>query len=240
MSSDEEELKKVFSLKQRNPPWGALNWWGGWQVESWVTQLILRLQGLWQYLCTKTVRHRDRSFFLGGVWALIKATGRTLNQLSHVSEFPTQMPLNNVISLPTFSEDWGLQEQCKWYSIPRAFDTPWVIVVLKMEPLSLWDLEFKTPLISWEVSTVRFCLLISLGALGLGKCREPAWEIPPMTRSCGRDLMSKADQDLRDPLDLLEHLPPNQNLSYYFVPFTNSSDINRGLSPTTFLWKKST
>ena len=169
MSSDEEELKKVFSLKQRNPPWGALNWWGGWQVESWVTQLILRLQGLWQYLCTKTVRHRDRSFFLGGVWALIKATGRTLNQLSHVSEFPTQMPLNNVISLPTFSEDWGLQEQCKWYSIPRAFDTPWVIVVLKMEPLSLWDLEFKTPLISWEVSTVRFCLLISLGALGISK-----------------------------------------------------------------------
>jgi len=29
-------------------------------------------------------------------------------------------------------------------------------------------------------------------------------------------------------------------LSYYFVPFTNSSDINRGLSPTTFLWKMST
>ena len=28
--------------------------------------------------------------------------------------------------------------------------------------------------------------------------------------------------------------------SYYFVPFTNSSDINRGLSPTTFLWRKST
>ena len=71
-------------------------------------------------------------------------------------------------------------------------------------------------------------------------CREPAWEIPPMTRPCGRDLTSKADQDLRDPLDLLEHLPQNQNLSYYFVPFTNSSDVNRGLSLTTFLWKKST
>ena len=28
-----------------------------------------------------------------------------------------------------------------------------------------------------------------------------------------RDLTSKADQDSRDPLDLLEHLPPNQNLS---------------------------
>ena len=29
-------------------------------------------------------------------------------------------------------------------------------------------------------------------------------------------------------------------LSYYFVPFTNSSDINRELSPTIFLWRKST
>ena len=44
-------------------------------------------------------------------------------------------------------------------------------------------------------------------------CREPAREIPPMTRSCGRDLTGKANQDLRDPLDLLEHLPQNQNLS---------------------------
>ena len=39
-------------------------------------------------------------------------------------------------------------------------------------------------------------------------CQEPAQEIPLMTRSCGRDLMSKADQDSRDPLDLLDHLPP--------------------------------
>ena len=46
---------------------------------------------------------------------------------------------------------------------------------------------------------------------------------------------AKADQASRDPLNLLEHLPQNQNLSYYFVPFTNSSDINRGLSQTTFL-----
>ena len=53
---------------------------------------------------------------------------------------------------------------------------------------------------------------------------------------------AKADQASRDPLNLLEHLPQNQNLStvYYIMFFTNSSDINRGLSPTTFLWKKST
>ena len=53
---------------------------------------------------------------------------------------------------------------------------------------------------------------------------------------------AKVDQDSRDSLDLLEHLPGKQNLStvYYIMPFTNSSDINRGLSPTTFLWRKST
>ena len=53
---------------------------------------------------------------------------------------------------------------------------------------------------------------------------------------------AKADQALRDPLNLLEHLPQNHNLStvYYIMPVTNSSDINKGLSPTTFLWKKST
>ena len=66
-------------------------------------------------------------------------------------------------------------------------------------------------------------------------CREPPQEISPMTRSCGRDLMSKADQNSRDPLNLLKHLSQNQNLStvYYIMPFTNSSVINRGLSPTT-------
>ena len=46
-----------------------------------------------------------------------------------------------------------------------------------------------------------------------GNCREPAREIPPMTRSCGRAMTSKADHDSRDPLDLLEPLPQNQNLS---------------------------
>ena len=73
-------------------------------------------------------------------------------------------------------------------------------------------------------------------------CREPPQEIPPMTRSCGRDLTSKADQNSRDALNLFKHLPRNQNLStvYYIISFTNSFVINRGLSPTNFLWKKST
>ena len=41
----------------------------------------------------------------------------------------------------TFCEDWGLQEQCKWYFISRALDTPWVTAALKAEPLSLWRLR---------------------------------------------------------------------------------------------------
>ena len=42
-------------------------------------------------------------------------------------------------------------------------------------------------------------------------CREPAWEIPPMTRSCGESWWGKVSQVSRGPLP--EHLPRNQNLS---------------------------
>ena len=68
-----------------------------------------------------------------------------------------------------------------------------------------------------------FCIL-------KGVCQEPAWRIPPMAKVMRKRLdRQRRDQDSRDPLNLLEHLPPNQNLSYYFMPFINSSDINRGL-----------
>ena len=59
-----------------------------------------------------------------------------------------------------------------------------------------------------------------------------------MTSSYGRDLTGKADQDSRDSLNLLEHLPQTKiclSTVYYVMPFTNSSGINRGLSLTTFL-----
>ena len=59
---------------------------------------------------------------------------------------------------------------------------------------------------------------------------------PTMTKSCRRDLTGKADQGSRDPLDLLSIYPKTRLcLSYYLMPFTNSSNINRGLSPNTFL-----
>ena len=48
------------------------------------------------------------------------------------------------LAFSTFPEDWGLQEQCKWYSIPRDFDTPWITVAWMVKPLSLWRL-FGSP-----------------------------------------------------------------------------------------------
>ena len=51
------------------------------------------------------------------------------------------------------------------------------------------------------------------GEWGRHLCWEPAWEIPPMTRSCRETWQGKASQVLRGPLP--EHLPQNQNLSVY-------------------------
>ena len=50
-------------------------------------------------------------------------------------------------------------------------------------------------------------------SFNISPCQELAREIPSMTRSCGGGLTSNADQESRDPLDLLEHVPQNQNLS---------------------------
>ena len=70
------------------------------------------------------------------------------------------------------------------------------------------------------------------------ECREPAWEFPSMTKVMRRGLICKGKSGLEAP-------PPQTCLSiypktriclfYYFMAFTNSSDINGGLSLTTFL-----
>jgi len=54
---------------------------------------------------------------------------------------------------------------------------------------------------------------------------------------------TKADQDSRDSLDLLKHPPETKiclSAVYYIMPFISSSDINRVLSKTIILWRKST
>ena len=95
------ELKRILFLKWRNPPREAFNWWGGWKAENCITYLILRLQDLWQYLWAKTVYHRD-SPFLWAVWALIKAMGKALNQLSCVSWVSLYRSLLMSLAFSTF------------------------------------------------------------------------------------------------------------------------------------------
>ena len=64
----------------------------------------------------------------------------------------------------------------------------------------------------------------------------------PWQRSCGEDLICKGKSELERPPWTCPSIYPKTKicLFYYFMTFTNFSDINRGLSPTTFLWRKST
>ena len=71
------------------------------------------------------------------------------------------------LSFLTFFENWGPQEQCKWYFISRALDTPWIIAALKAEPLSLWRFSGSPNLgiISWIkifIMTYLACSLLLL------------------------------------------------------------------------------
>ena len=60
------------------------------------------------------------------------------------------------------------------------------------------------------------------------KCWEPAWGIPPVTRSCGRTLMARLIRTQVFPLEFPEHPPPQKNIRTCLL--FHSSDI---------LWKKS-
>ena len=71
-------------------------------------------------------------------------------------------------------------------------------------------------------------------------CQEPAWEFPPMTKVMRRGLICKGESGLKGPPRTCPSIYPKTKicLFYCFTTFTNSSDINRGLSLTTFLCKK--
>ena len=73
-------------------------------------------------------------------------------------------------------------------------------------------------------------------------CWEPPREIPPMTKVMRRGPDRQRWIRPHEIFWICSSIYPKTRicLSYYFVPFTNSSDINRGLPLTTFLWKKST
>ena len=110
--------------------------------------------------------------------------GRTLIQLSCVSWVNLRRWLLIMsLAFSTFPEDWGLQEQCKWYSIPRALDTPWVTAALKEEPLSLWRLPGSPNLgkILW------IKIFITSLACSLGQGKASIHPVKVSTQTCKQE-----------------------------------------------------
>ena len=75
---------------------------------------------------------------------------------------------------------------------------------------------------------------------GPQQCREPARAIPPMTRSCGRELLSKASGLEGVPRPAQVSTPKPESVCLTILCLSSTLLTYRGLSPTTFLWKKST
>ena len=70
-------------------------------------------------------------------------------------------------------------------------------------------------------------------------CQEPAQEIPPMTRSCGRELLSKASGLKGLPRPARASTPKPESVCLSVLRLSPTLLTYRGLSPTTFLWRKS-
>ena len=68
---------------------------------------------------------------------------------------------------------------------------------------------------------------------GMATCREPAWGIPPVTRSCGKSSDGKANHTSGFPSGISWASTPKARicLLYYVMLSTYSSVINRALSP---------
>ena len=75
-------------------------------------------------------------------------------------------------------------------------------------------------------------------------CQEPPQEIPPMTKVMWRRPDRQRHIRARGiPWTCSSTYPETKiclSTVHYIMPFNHSSDISRGLSPTTFLWRKST
>ena len=72
---------------------------------------------------------------------------------------------------------------------------------------------YPVTLLNSLISSSNF-LILSLGFPVYSMLRASTGD-PTHDKVMWRGLTGKADKDSRDPLDLLEHLPPNQNLSIF-------------------------
>ena len=82
-----------------------------------------------------------------------------------------------------------------------------------MRNARLDELQARIKIGGRNINNLRYADDTTLMAEGKEKLPGASTGDPTHDKVMWRDLMSKADQDSRDPLDLLEHLPQNQNLS---------------------------
>ena len=108
---------------------------------------------------------------------------------------------------------------------PSAYAEGPCIVAMVAETEAMWAQHGLLSKVAWLV------LLL---------CREPAREFPPMTKVMRRGSdMQRRIRTQEAPWTCPSIYPKTKIcLFHYFTTFTNSSDINGGLSPTTFLYKK--
>ena len=121
------------------------------------------------------------------------------------------------------------------------FMTPWTAVC--QASLSITNSQSSLRLMSIQSVMPSSHLILCRPLLLLTPippCQEPQWEISLMTKVMWRRPDRQRQIRPRGTPWICSSIYPKTRicLSYYFVSFTNSFDINKGLSPITFFLEK--
>ena len=109
-----------------------------------------------------------------------------------------------------------------------------IISITTLDPIlctMLWNHPRGSSPDNWSVS----CSAKLSRLLEEGRCREPARDIPLVTKVMrkGARHTQRRDRASGVPLDILEHLPPKKPESAYFIALCSHLWLYWGLSPTT-------
>ena len=137
----------------------------------------------------------------------------------------------------------SLKCQCahSWHQCKMLGESPHGVVARKCPPGTPSTKLRNTR--TQEAESYGECPLSYTLRSALEECQEPAHKIPPMTRSRGETRQARRIRTRGTPWTGSSIYPDTKiclSTVYYIMPFTNSFGITRGLSPTTFLWRKST
>ena len=143
----------------------------------------------------------------------------------------------------------------EWVSVNwnRKTHKPSYSSILKPQKKALLATVTADVRVGWGYNRLEFVSSLFLNYdshLSQRRCREPAREIPPMTRSCGETWRGKVSQVSRGPLP--EYLTRNQNLSVYCLLYCtlltlqgaipnhlSLEKVNLELQLVSCIWKES-